>query len=64
MPLPRASVHCCSHLAASRARRYWTSHHTHGDCIGALAHNFTASPFSFPDGLRALGLGMQLFYQV
>ena len=43
---------------------FWYSHEPDGGCSeGTLAKNFTASPFSFPKGLAALGVPMMLFLQ-
>ena len=43
---------------------YWFSHHPLGGCLdGAMASNLTASPWHFPDGLKALGIQMMLFLQ-
>eukprot|EP01052_Picozoa_sp_SAG31_P041355 SAG31_NODE_6249_length_2103_cov_0.889721_1_plen_242_part_00 len=43
---------------------YWFSHHPLGGCLdGAMASNFTASPWHFPQGLRSLGIRMMLFLQ-
>ena len=43
---------------------YWFSHHPLGGCLdGASATNLTASPWHFPDGLRSMGIQMQLFLQ-
>lgn len=46
---------------------YWFSHLPAvggpAQCTGAMAANFTASPWHFPNGLKALGLPMMLFLQ-
>lgn len=40
------------------------SHESNGGCSeGPYAVNFTASPYSFPDGLQELGIPMMLFLQ-
>ena len=43
---------------------FWYSHEPLDACTrGPYAKNLTASPWAFPDGLRALGLPMMLFVQ-
>ena len=43
---------------------FWFSQQPNGGCNeGAFAKNLTSSPFSFPRGLRAVGVPMMLFLQ-
>lgn len=53
------------HVGVYHVDPFWFSQLPLGGCLGgAMATNLSASPWSFPDGLRALGIRLMLFVEV